>query len=98
MDDAEEINEVNETKDKAETEEEKEEKVARIMKAIGGELIDDLQALISEQIKKYHEEKIKRDQGESPDNRPRPGMKPAVKPVIKARLPQALIHQYFSLN
>ena len=59
-----------------------------------GDYMDDLQALISDQIEKYHEDKIKRDQGESSDTRPRPGMKP----VIKAKMPQALLQQYFTFN
>ena len=58
------------------------------------DLMDDLQALIGDQIEKYHEEKIKRDQGESSESRPRPGMKP----VVKAKMPQALLQQYFTLN
>jgi hypothetical protein len=92
--------EVKEVKDANETEEERKEKAERIMKAIGNELIDDLQALIGEQIEKYHEDKIRRDQGQS-DSRPGPGrgMKTGVKPVLKKpRLPQALIQQYFTLN
>ena len=94
MNSAEEAKETNGAEDTAETEEEKDEKVARVMKAMGEELIDELQALIGEQIEKYHEEKIKRDMGEEPARGPRPGMKPAA----RARMPQALIQQYFTLN
>jgi len=63
----------------------------------GRDVIDELQQLIGEDLQKYHEEKIKRDQGENPNPRPGPGR--GMKPLLrKQRLPQALVRQYFELN
>jgi len=53
------------------------------------EPMEELQALIGEDLEKYHEEKIKRDLGE--EHNPKPGMK-------KMKIPQALLRQYFELN
>jgi hypothetical protein len=58
------------------------------------DLMDGLQQLISEQIEKYHEEKIKRDIGDDSGKGPRPGLKTAV----KTKVPQGLLRQYFELN
>ena len=56
---------------------------------MGKDMMDSLQALISDELKKYHEEKIRRDLGEEP--KPGPGLR-------KARLPRSLISQYFQFN
>ena len=57
------------------------------------DVMDGLQQLIGDELEKYHEEKIKRDQGDT-GSRPRPGMKP----VVKTKMPQALLNQYLTLN
>jgi len=49
-----------------------------------------LDALIGDELQKYHEEKIRRDQGEEPEKRP--GMK-----ALK-RFPKALLEQCMALN
>ena len=62
----------------------------------GNEFIYDVQQLIGDELRKYHEDKIKRDQGEKPN--PKPGIKQEMKPVMKKRIPQALLQQYMQLN
>lgn len=49
-----------------------------------------LDALIGDELQKYHEEKIRRDHGEEPEKRP--GMK-----ALK-RFPKALLEQCMALN
>ena len=58
-----------------------------------GDVIEGVQQLISDQIKKYHEEKIRRDLGEEP--RRGTGMEKAAKQL---NIPHALLMQYFELN
>jgi len=58
------------------------------------DIMDGLQALIGEQIEKYHEEKIRKDQGQEPNPGPGRGMKTG----YKKKFPQALLQQYLHLN
>jgi len=63
----------------------------------GRDVMDELQQLIGEDLQKYHEEKIKRDQGGSPKPMPGPGR--GLRPLLRRqKLPQALVRQYFELN
>ncbi len=61
------------------------------------DMIEDVQAIIGDQIKKYREQKIRRDLGE--DTKKGPGLNlEAGKAARKARVPQALLRQYLELN
>ena len=68
------------------------------MEGLENDIMDDMQMLIGDELSKYHEEKIKRDQGEDPN--PRPGRANEMKSRIsnKKKLPRALIQQYLTLN
>jgi len=58
-----------------------------------GDVIEGVQQLISDQIKKYHEEKIRRDLGEDPKRRT-----DVEKAAKQLNIPHALLMQYFELN
>ena len=58
--------------------------------------MDGFQAIIAEEIEKYHEQNIRRDQGEESNPIPKPDLKSI--PINGVKLPHGLLQQYFVYN